>query len=97
MTLLPLKDVQKALEMFLTVTVGWAVYMLLPFRRQTPGMLLNISRCANDTPKQSYLAQKTTSAADRENRFAVVKWEETECGMDWSLGLVDTKYYIENG
>ena len=60
-------------------------------------MLLNISQCADDTPKQSYLAQKTTSAADIENRFAVVKWEETESGMDWSLGLVDANYYTENG
>ena len=71
--------------------------MLLPFRRQTRGMLLNISQCADDTPKQSYPAQKTTSAADIENRFAVVKWGETEGGMDWSLGLVDANYYTENG
>ena len=85
MTLLPLKDVQKDLEMFLTVTMGWAVCMLLPLRRQTRGMLLNIPQCADDTPKQSSPAQKTTSAADIENRFAVVKWGETEGGMEFGV------------
>ena len=64
--MLPLKDVQKDLEMFLTVTMGWAVYMLLPFRRQTRGMLLNISQCADDTPKQSYPAQNHQCRRHRE-------------------------------
>ena len=67
--------------------------MLLPFTGQTPGMLLNISQSTGRHPEtKHYLAQKANSAADIENRCAVVKWEETEGGTDWSLGLADANY-----
>ena len=50
------------------------------------------------TPRNKELSgSESQQCTDIENRCAVVKWEETEGGADWSLGLADANYYTHNG